>query len=115
MTVLEIIGRESTVKATTGDSRLGGQDLDKAFMENIIERIKEERGEWEPSTKDKSKIRKACKEAKILLSNTYSTFVNVEIGDEDYQYEVSKNEFEEICEPSFKKLMPCVQKALENA
>ena len=115
MTVLEINGRQSTVKATTGDSRLGGQDLDKAFMENIIERIKQNRGEWEPSTKDKSKIRKACKEAKILLTNTYSTFVNVELGDEDYHYEVSKNDFEEICEPSFKKLMPCVEKALENA
>ena len=90
VTVLEIIGRESTVKATTGDSRLGGQDIDKAFMENIIERLKEERGEWEPSTKDKSKIRKACKEAKILLSNTFSTFVNVELGDEDYQYAISR-------------------------
>ena len=41
VSILEITGKSSIVKATTGDTHLGGRDVTNALVKFLIEKIKE--------------------------------------------------------------------------
>ena len=63
------------------------------------------------------KIKKACCEAKKLLSFNFETALIIEscIGEEDFSYDLSRNEFEKICKPIFDRCFPPVEKALAES
>ena len=56
------------------------------------------------------KIRAACKEAKTLLTSVFQTEICIEnlVDDDDFTYELTRVEFERICEPIFSRCLPCV-------
>lgn len=78
VSILDITGKNSVVKATTGDTHLGGQDIDNALVQLMLQRIKENRPDFEVTKKKIQKLRLACKEAKILLTGVNNTEVVAE-------------------------------------
>ncbi|MGB0832714.1 MAG: Hsp70 family protein, partial [Candidatus Thalassarchaeaceae archaeon] len=66
------------VKATSGDNRLGGDDFDEAVMDWIVSEFKKSTGiELEKDLQAMSRIREAAEKAKIELSATPSTQINL--------------------------------------
>ena len=66
------------VKATSGDNRLGGDDFDEAVMDWIVSEFKKSTGiDLEKDLQAMSRIREAAEKAKIELSGTPSTQINL--------------------------------------
>ena len=75
---LEIAGQVVEVKATSGDSQLGGDDFDLAILNWIAEEFKKKEGI--DLLQDKmalQRLREAAEKAKIELSSTQETSINL--------------------------------------
>jgi molecular chaperone DnaK len=78
VSLLEIGDGVIEVKATSGDNHLGGDDWDQAIVEWLVNRFKSSTGV--DLTKDKMampRIREAAERAKIELSSSSSTAINL--------------------------------------
>ena len=78
MSLLEIGDGVIEVKATSGDNHLGGDDWDQAVVDWLVNRFKSSTGV--DLTKDKMampRIREAAERAKIELSSSQSTSINL--------------------------------------
>jgi len=78
ISILEISGGVFEVKATNGDTSLGGEDFDLILQQFLVAEFKQQHGM--DITKDKlalQRIREAAEKAKIELSSTTQTEVNL--------------------------------------
>lgn len=78
ISILEISGGVFEVKATNGDTVLGGEDFDLCLQKFLVEEFKSQHGM--DITSDKlalQRIREAAEKAKIELSSTTQTEVNL--------------------------------------
>ncbi|XP_047333605.1 heat shock 70 kDa protein, mitochondrial-like isoform X1 [Impatiens glandulifera] len=78
VSILEISNGVFEVKATNGDTFLGGEDFDNALLEFLVSEFK--RTEAIDLTKDKlalQRLREAAEKAKIELSSTAQTEINL--------------------------------------
>jgi L1 cell adhesion molecule like protein len=78
VSILEILGGVFEVKATNGDTFLGGEDFDNAILQHLVGEFKKEQGI--DLSKDKlavQRLREAAEKAKCELSSTASTDVNL--------------------------------------
>ncbi len=78
VTIMEMGGGVFEVKSTSGDTQLGGTDMDNMLVDYIAEEFKKEHGI--DLRKDKvanQRLRDAAEKAKIELSTTLSTDINL--------------------------------------
>merc|ERR1712100_477028 len=78
ISILEISGGVFEVKSTNGDTALGGEDFDLILQEFLVEEFQSQHGM--DITKDKlalQRIREAAEKAKIELSSTAQTEINL--------------------------------------
>lgn len=78
VSILEISGGVFEVKATNGDTFLGGEDFDSALLDYLVSEFK--RTENIDLTKDKlaiQRLREAAEKAKVELSSTNQTEINL--------------------------------------
>lgn len=78
ISILEITGGVFEVKATNGDTFLGGEDFDNTLLEHLIQEFKKEQGI--DLSKDRlavQRLREAAEKAKIELSSTSTTDINL--------------------------------------
>ncbi|KAJ6754925.1 HEAT SHOCK 70 KDA PROTEIN MITOCHONDRIAL [Salix purpurea] len=84
------------VKATNGDTFLGGEDFDNTLLEYLVDEFK--RTEGIDLSKDKlalQRLREAAEKAKIELSSTTQTEINLPADTTIYSVEKSLNEYRE--------------------
>ncbi len=103
VSVLEVGDDTIEVKASGGDSHLGGEDFDNKLLNWLIEKFKNENGI--DLSKDKlaiQRLKEASEKAKIELSSTKKTEINIpfitsdEDGPKHLNYNISRNEFENL-------------------
>jgi molecular chaperone DnaK len=103
ISILEISGGVFEVKATNGDTSLGGEDFDLHLQEFLVNEFKQQHGM--DITKDKlalQRIREAAEKAKIELSSTNQTEVNLAYlsadatGPKHLQLSITRAKFESI-------------------
>ena len=78
ITILEVGGDVFEVKATNGDTHLGGDDFDQAIMDYLVEEFRKNEGI--DVTKDASalqRVKEAAEKAKVELSSKQETEVNL--------------------------------------
>lgn len=78
ISILEITGGVFEVKATNGDTFLGGEDFDNALQQYLVDEFKKDQGI--DLSKDRlavQRLREAAEKAKCELSSTTSTDVNL--------------------------------------
>lgn len=78
VSILEIMGGVFEVKATNGDTFLGGEDFDNAILTYLVNEFKKEQGI--DLSKDRmavQRLREASEKAKCELSSTTSTEINL--------------------------------------
>ena len=110
------------VKATSGDNRLGGDDFDEAVMDWIFSEFKKSTGiELEKDLQAMSRIREAAEKAKIELSTTPSTQINlpfitmIDGQPEHLDMALSRSKFEKLTASLVERTMSPTRQAMKDA
>ncbi|KAI8092214.1 hsp7-like protein [Gilbertella persicaria] len=78
ISILEIQNGVFEVKSTNGDTALGGEDFDSHLVRYVVKEFKDESGiDLSSDRMAIQRIREACEKAKIELSSTVSTDINL--------------------------------------
>jgi chaperone protein DnaK len=118
VTLLHIDNGVFEVKATSGNTHLGGEDFDHRLMDFFIAQFKRKSGI--DIGKDKralQRLRKQCENAKRTLSTQNSAMVDCEAlsNGVDFSTTISRAKFEELNMDLFKKTMVPVTQVLKDA
>jgi len=106
------------VKATNGDTHLGGEDFDNKIVDFCIADFKKKSGiDIKGNARALRRLRTQCEKAKRILSSSFQTEVFCETlaEGEDYSTNLSRAKFEELCGPDFRKCMPPVEMVLKDS
>ena len=106
------------VKATAGDTHLGGEDFDQRIMEHFMAKFKKEtKKDLSGNKRAMRRLRTACERAKRTLSS--STKASVEIDalhdGHDFHGTITRARFEDLCSDYFRATMDPVAKVLKDA
>ena len=106
------------VKATAGDTHLGGEDFDTLLVENCVQEIKRKlKKDISENKRALRRLRNACERAKRTLSS--STVAHMEIDSlvdgMDFTTKITRAKFEALCDALFRKTMEPVAKTLRDA
>lgn len=122
VSVLEIGDGIFEVKSTDGDTHLGGDDFDNAIINWMTSEFQNEYGV--DLTKDPmalQRIREAAEKAKIELSSSSSSEINLpyitarENVPVHFVKSLSKSKFEQLTKDLVDRTIACAKKALKNA
>lgn len=110
------------VLSTNGDTKLGGEDFDNILINYVVEEFKKEQGiDLFKDSMAKQRIKEACEKAKIELSNTLETDINLpyitadSTGPKHLMIKITRAKFESLVgELVERSIIPC-QKALDDA
>jgi len=106
------------VKATGGDTHLGGEDFDTNMVNYFTKDIKKTlRKDVSSNPRAVRRLRSACERAKRTLSSTTNAFIEIDalIEGVDYNTQVSRAKFEQMNMSLFKKTLDVVEKVLRDA
>ena len=119
VSILEITeGSLFEVKATAGDTHLGGEDFDNRMVNHFADEFKRKyRKDIRNNPRALRRLRTACERAKRTLSST--TEANIEIDSLyegiDFYSRITRARFEELCIDLFRSCLEPVEKALRDA
>ena len=122
VSVLEVGEGVVEVKATHGDTHLGGDDWDERIVQWMVEEFKKDQGY--DLSKDRmalQRLREAAEKAKIELSSTIETDINLPFisadasGPKHLQLKLSRSTFEQMTEDLLKRCEGPFQSALRDA
>ena len=122
VTIMEFGDGTFTVLSTSGDTQLGGTDMDKSVIDFIVNEFKKQEGT--DLTKDSmamQRVREAAEKAKIELSTVLETDINLPYitatkeGPKHLVLKLSRSKFEQLIEPIIKKCIHPVEQALKDA
>merc|ERR1712232_653840 len=115
ISILEISGGVFEVKATNGDTSLGGEDLDHIILQHLVAEFKKSQGI--DLTQDKlavQRLREAAETAKIELSNKVQTDINLPFitadmsGPKHLNMQLTRSKLEQLVGPMIEKTKsPC--------
>ena len=122
ISILEVGDNVIEVKSTNGDTHLGGDDFDRLIMDYIITEFKKESGiDLGNDKMALQRLRQESEKAKIELSNTLETEINLPFitadatGPKHLVMKITRSKFEQLIEDKVKgTLEPCRQ-ALKDA
>ncbi|CAM0878468.1 unnamed protein product [Alopecurus aequalis] len=106
------------VKATAGDSHLGGEDFTNNMVDHFINEFKKKnQKDISGNKKAVRRLRNSCEKAKRMLSSSAQTVVDVEALFEgiDFRSTINRALFEHINEDLFRKCMEPVEACLMDA
>jgi len=106
------------VKATNGHTHLGGEDFDNVLVDYCITQFKKQTGiDITGNARALRRLRTQCEKTKRILSAAHQSEVYCETlaEGEDFNVNVSRAKFEELCLPHFRKCMPPVENVLKDA
>ncbi|EPY19050.1 molecular chaperone DnaK [Strigomonas culicis] len=117
ISVLEIAAGVFEVKATNGDTHLGGEDFDLAVSDYILQEFKKTSGiDLSKERMALQRVREAAEKAKCELSSAMETEVNLPFisvgadGPEHIEMKITRAKFEEIVAPYIERTFkPCKQ------
>ena len=118
VSVLNIQGGVFTVKATNGDTHLGGQDFDTNLLDHFKKEFqKKTKKDLSGDPRALRRLRTACERAKRTLSGGTQATVEIDslFDGEDFTSNITRARFEDLNAKAFAGTMIPVQKVLEDA
>ena len=118
LSVLSLDGGIFEVKATAGDTHLGGSDIDNLIVDYLCDDIKKKFSkDVKSNPKALKRLNIAAERAKKNLSSSTTTTIEVEslIDGIDYSTNLSRAKFEQLAESFFSKSMDPISKVLSDA
>ncbi|AOA63193.1 ATPase involved in protein folding [Komagataella phaffii CBS 7435] len=106
------------VKATAGDTHLGGEDFDNRLVNHFIAEFKR-KTKKDLSTNQRSlrRLRTACERAKRTLSSSAQTSIEIDSLFEgiDFYTSITRARFEELCADLFRSTIEPVERVLKDS
>ncbi|HKO15645.1 MAG TPA: molecular chaperone DnaK [Gemmatimonadaceae bacterium] len=126
ISVLELYDVEGTrqfeVKATNGDTHLGGDDFDQRVIDWIVGEFKRDQGiDLSKDPMALQRLKEAAEKAKMELSTTMSTDINLpfitadQTGPKHLNYSLTRAKFEQLVDDLVQRTIPPMQQALRDA
>ena len=122
VSIMDIEDGVSEVRATNGDTHLGGDDFDQAVMNWIVEEFKKENGiDLSADKMSAQRVIEAAEKAKIELSNMVSTNINLPFitadasGPKHLDLTLTRAKFDELTADLVERTMVPTRKAMEDA
>ena len=106
------------VKATAGDTHLGGEDFDNRLVNHFVQEFKRKhKKDISGNVRALRRLRTSCERAKRTLSSTAQTTIEVDSLYEgmDFYTTITRARFEELNMDLFRKCMEPVEKCLRDA
>lgn len=118
VSLLHIQGGVFTVKATAGDTHLGGQDFDTNLLDHFKKEFqKKTKKDLSGDARALRRLRTACERAKRTLSNGTQTTVEIAslFDGEDFNAQITRARFEDLNAKAFNGTIDPVQQVLKDA
>ena len=123
VTIMEMGGGVFQVKSTSGDTQLGGTDMDNSIVEYIIQEFKKQSSmEVRNDKAAMMRIKEAAEKAKIELSNVMTTEINLPFlsydpstGPKNLVLTLSRSKLEELLRPIVERCKSPMLQAVEDS
>ena len=122
VTIMEMMGGVFKVLSTSGDTQLGGTDMDNALIDYIVEEFKKETGiDLRNDKMAMMRLKEAAEKAKIELSSVVETEINLpfitadQTGPKHLVMKIRRAKLEELVAPIIERCKGPVDRAIEDA
>lgn len=122
VTVMELDNQVFEVISTAGDTALGGTDMDRILVKYVVDEFKTQEGvDLSKDSMAMQRIREAVEKAKIELSTSVSTDINLpyitatDAGPKHLTLSLTRAKLEQLIDPILKRLEAPIIKALKDA
>ena len=123
VTIMEMGGGVFEVMSTSGDTQLGGTDMDKVVIDYVVDTFKKNSGiEISKDNTAMVRVREAAEKAKIELSSVTETEINLPFisydqaaGPKNLEIKLTRAKLEELINPIVERCKTSITKALEDA
>jgi molecular chaperone DnaK len=122
VTIMEFSEGVFEVVSTSGDTQLGGTDMDEILMDYVVEEFKKESGvDLRHDNMAMWRVREACEKAKIELSTTQTTEINLpfitadQTGPKHLSRNITRAKLEELVDPVVRKCKGPLDQAMRDA
>jgi len=106
------------VKATAGDTHLGGEDFDNRLVNHFVQEFKRKhKKDLTSNARALRRLRTACERAKRTLSSSAQTSIEIDSLFEgiDFYTSITRARFEELCQDLFRSTMEPVDRVLRDS
>ncbi len=122
ISILEISEDTIEVKATGGDTHLGGDDLDQKIIDWLVDKFKQEQGiDLSQDQLALQRLKEAAEKAKVELSTTLETEINLpfitsgDSGPKHLLYKLSRGEFEDLVKEYINRSIDLTKETLKES
>lgn len=122
VTVMEMGGGVFEVMSTSGDTHLGGTDMDRALVDHVLDDFRRKEGiDLSGDNTAMTRIREAAERAKIELSTVMETDINLpfiaqdQSGPKNLELRLTRAKLEDLIRPIVDRCRPSLDKAMEDA
>jgi len=123
VTIMEMGGGVFEVMSTSGDTQLGGTDMDKIIINYVLDEFKKKEGvDLSKDSTTMTRIREAAEKAKIELSTVMETDINLPFiahdpstGAKNLELRMTRAKLDELIGPIIQRCKPSIEKALEDS
>lgn len=122
VTIMEFGGGVFEVRSTSGDTRLGGTDMDNTLMNYLAQEFQKETGvNLLNDDQAVQRLKEAAEKAKIELSTTLKTDINLPFitatqdGPKHLTHTLSRAKVEELVDPIIKRCAAPMEQAIKDA
>src|SRR6516164_9114426 len=122
ISILDVGDGVFEVKATNGDTHLGGDDFDQVLIDYVANEFKKQNGiDLRKDPMALQRLKESCEQAKKDLSTTTSTDINLPFitadasGPKHLQMSLTRSKFEQLTDHLFERCVGPVKKALQDA
>ena len=122
VTIMEFSEGVFEVVSTNGDTQLGGTDMDEILVNHVVDNFKRDTGiDLRNDKMALWRVREACEKAKIELSTTMSTDINLPFitadatGPRHLAMTITRSKLEELVEPVVERCRGPVTTAVNDA
>ena len=106
------------VKATAGDTHLGGEDFDNRLVDHFMAEFKRKHNkDISSNERAKRRVRTACERAKRTLSSSTQAQIEIDgfVEGIDFSSTITRAKFEDLCSDYFMAVLEPVKKVLTDA
>merc|ERR1712057_69170 len=106
------------VKATAGDTHLGGEDFDNRMVDHFVQEFKRKhKKDFTGNPRAMRRLRTACERAKRNLSSSANASLEIDSLFEgiDFYSQITRARFEDLCADLFRGTLDPVEKVLKDS
>jgi len=122
VTIMEMGGGVFEVMSTSGDTQLGGSDMDKAIIDYVVDEFRKKEGvDLSNDSTAMTRIKEAGEKAKIELSTVMETEINLPFiandssGAKNLEVKLTRAKLEDLVNPIVGRCKTSIDKSLEDA